>query len=343
MNKKILIFAFLAPVTAILLSSFQIYYLIYNWRYSGIKTEFTVRQGEGFASINSRLYEAKLISNPRIFYRYCQWNELMTKFKAGVFEIPSNKNIPELVSLLINGKSIQKSVTIPEGKNIYEIANILEKQEIISAQLFLSAAKDTEFTKKLGIDGDTVEGYLYPETYQFAKNISAKRIIESMVSLFNKKTTDINLEAHGLDKKDIITLASIVEKETGAKHERPIIAGVFLNRIKKNMRLQSDPTTIYGIYERYKGNLKKSDLLDPTPYNTYAIKRLPIGPIANPGLDSIRAVLNPAQHNYLFFVSQNDGTHIFSEKYSDHAKAVNTFQKDSKNRVGKSWRNLKQH
>lgn len=342
MNKKILVFAFLAPAIAVLFSSIQVYYLVLLWKSPETQTEFEIRPGEGFASINARLYEAHLISNPRIFYRYCQWNNLLVRFKAGVFEINPNQNLPELVNLLINGKSIQQSVTIPEGKNIYEIAHILEGHNILKSQEFLLAAKDREFAKRLGIEGDSVEGHLYPETYQFSKNTTAKKIIEAMVSLFNKKTSEINFQGQKLSKNEIITLASIVEKETGAKHERPIIAGVFLNRIKKNMRLQSDPTTIYGIYERYDGNLKKSDLLDPTPYNTYAIKQLPIGPISNPGLESIEAVINPARHNFLFFVSQNDGTHIFSEKYSEHAKAVDLFQKDSKNRIGKSWRNLKQ-
>lgn len=140
----------------------------------------------------------------------------------------------------------------------------------------------------------------------------------------------------------MIVLASIVEKETGAKVERPTIAGVFHNRLNKRMRLQSDPTTIYGIWERYKGNIRKSDLLEETPYNTYKIPSLPVGPICNPSLEAIKAVIKPEEHNYLFFVSKNDGTHVFTEKYSDHNSAVNEFQKNSKSREGKSWRNLKQ-
>ncbi len=342
MNKKILAFFFLAPIFAIFLSAIQIYYFAFVWRYNGPQINFEIKSGEGFASINSRLKEEKLISSSRLFYRYCQFNNLITQFKAGIFEINPNQNLSELVHSLINGKSLQKSITIPEGKNIYEIAKILEVNEIVKSDEFLALAKDPKFTNELGIENNRVEGYLYPETYQFTKNVPAKKVIEAMVSLFNKKIAKIEFQKQNLSKEEIITLASIVEKETGAKRERPIIAGVFLNRINKKMRLQSDPTTIYGIYEKFNGNLKKSDLLEPTPYNTYAISSLPIGPICNPGIDSIKAVLNPTQHNFLYFVSQNDGTHIFSEKYSDHAKAVDTFQKNNKNRIGKSWRNLKQ-
>jgi UPF0755 protein len=134
----------------------------------------------------------------------------------------------------------------------------------------------------------------------------------------------------------------MVEKETGAKAERPAIAGVFTNRLKKRMRLESDPTTIYGIWERYTGNIKKSDLLEVTPYNTYKIPALPLGPISNPSLAAIEAVLNPESHEFLFFVSKNDGTHIFTKNYGDHRNAVDNFQKNSKAREGKSWRNLKQ-
>jgi UPF0755 protein len=134
-------------------------------------------------------------------------------------------------------------------------------------------------------------------------------------------------------------LASIVEKETGDKKERAMVAGVFHNRLKIHMRLQSDPTTVYGIFERYTGNITKLDLQTPSDYNTYTLKALPKGPICNPGIEAIKAVLNPAVHKYLYFVSQNDGTHIFSEDYGAHTEAVKKWQLNSKNREGRSWRN----
>ena len=161
-----------------------------------------------------------------------------------------------------------------------------------------------------------------------------------MVETFNQQTKDVDFSASSFSKKDLIILASVVEKETGAAHERPMIAGVFHNRLRKRMRLQSDPTTIYRIYESFNGNLRKKHLQEKTPYNTYKISGLPIGPICNPGRKAIEAVLKPADHEFLFFVSQNDGTHVFAKNYADHRKNVDFFQKNYANRRGKSWRDL---
>jgi UPF0755 protein len=163
-----------------------------------------------------------------------------------------------------------------------------------------------------------------------------------MIDLFNKKTEKIDFTHPFLNKHQVIILASVVEKETGAKFERPAIAGVFTNRLKKRMRLESDPTTIYGIWHRYQGNIKKADLQEMTPYNTYKIPALPAGPICNPSLEAIEAVLKPQPHNYYFFVSKNDGTHIFTTTYAEHEKAVDAWQRNSHARQGKSWRDLKQ-
>jgi UPF0755 protein len=145
-----------------------------------------------------------------------------------------------------------------------------------------------------------------------------------------------------LSPHEVIILASIVEKETGAKWERPTIAGVYLNRLKKKMRLQADPTTIYGIWESYNGNLKRKHLLQKTAYNTYKMSGLPLGPIANPSLAAIKAVLAPKVHKFLYFVSKNDGTHVFTPTYKKHQEAVDYWQRNKRNRKGKSWRDLKQ-
>jgi UPF0755 protein len=163
-----------------------------------------------------------------------------------------------------------------------------------------------------------------------------------MIDLFHKKTESLDFTHPFLTKHQVIILASVVEKETGAKRERTSIAGVFTNRLKKRMRLESDPTTIYGIWNRYTGNIKKADLLEVTPYNTYKIPALPLGPISNPSLEAIQAVLKPDGHEYLFFVSKNDGTHEFTKNYQDHLEAVDNFQRNTKARQGKSWRDLKQ-
>jgi UPF0755 protein len=248
----------------------------------------------------------------------------------------------DVIKELTEGTPITTKVTIPEGKNLYQIAEILEAKKIVSADEFIKVAKDPTTASSLNIPFETVEGYLYPETYQFNQKMKPLEVIKTMVRVFNQKTKDLDfsINPRNLTKAQCIVLASVVEKETGAGHERPIIAGVFFNRLKKRMRLQSDPTTIYGIWESFNGNLKKKHLLEKTPYNTYKIGGLPKGPISNPGLASIKAVLNPESHSYLYFVSQNDGTHVFSKTYVEHKEAVNQFQKNYKARQGKSWRNL---
>ena len=247
-----------------------------------------------------------------------------------------------VLTLLLAGKGSDISVTIPEGKNLYEIAEILESRgAIIDPNRFIDLAKNKSLVSALGIPAETVEGYLYPDTYRFTKESDPEDVIRKMVKTFFVKVSSIDFKKSNFLPHEVITLASIVEKETGAKFERPLIAGVFHNRLKKKMRLQSDPTTIYGIYEKFDGNLRKADLQKKTPYNTYRINGLPKGPISNPGLESIRAVLKPKKHSFLYFVSQNDGTHVFTKTYKEHLAAVRKWQLNRKNRRGKSWRDLK--
>lgn len=344
MKKNIYLFLVGAPILAIILVGARIYYSAVVWKYKGPDVVFLIHPNENFSSINSRLANQKLIHSARLFHRYSQYKKVMNKFRAGRYLIKKNSNLLKVFDTFINEKSLTALFTIPEGKNLYEIGKMLEEREITSYVDFINLARDPVFTAQLGIKGTSVEGYLYPDTYDFYPDLPAEQVIRVMINQFKKKTKDIDFKhqefgPYQLTKEEIITMASIVEKETGDKAERPMIAGVFHNRLKKRMRLQSDPTTIYGMFERYNGNIKRSDLLAPTPYNTYTIKALPIGPISNPGIESIKAVLEPAKHNFLYFVSQNDGTHIFSETYESHQNAVNKWQKTSKNREGRSWRN----
>lgn len=319
----------------------KIFYLIQIWKYQGPDLIFTIDSGETFARINYRLSKNKVISDPKVFHRYAQFNNVLTKFKQGRYLIKHNSNMLEVINTLVKGKSLAIKITFPEGKNIFQIAKILDNKKICSYEEFLKWAQNPNFTQSLEIPAETVEGYLYPETYNLSINTPAKQIIKLMVKEFNKQVSGLPFNNSKLTKHQIIIIASIVEKETGAGHERPMIAGLFLNRISKRMRLHSDPTTIYGIFEKFDGNLTKKHLRQKTAYNTYRINGLPKGPISNPGIESINAVLNPKQHNYLYFVSQNDGTHFFSKTYKEHINAVNRFQKNYKNRKGKSWRDLK--
>lgn len=335
------LFLILAPLMAILLVVLQVYYTAVVWRYPGEDFVFEIKQNETFATINAKLGQEKLIASTRFFHRYSQFKGTMTKFKSGKYLIHKNSNMIDVYNTLLFGKSIANLITVPEGRNMYEIAAMLQDRNITSAEEFLKLAKDIDFLDRQGIKAHTAEGYLYPDTYDFSENLSAEVVISAMINLFKKRTANIDFTHPKFTKEQIITLASMVEKETGYDKERPMIAAVFLNRLKKKMRLQSDPTTIYGIWDRYDGNIRKKDLQEENEYNTYKIAGIPKGPITNPGIDSINAVLHPDQSDYLFFVSKNDGTHIFSVDYKGHKAAVEEWQRKSANRDGKSWRDLK--
>lgn len=343
MKNKFILFFIIAPLFGLVLGAARIYYSVALKKYEGPAVTFQIHSGEPFSKINYRLGEAGIIDSTKIFHRYCQQKNYLTSFKTGIYEIPTGITMLGVIELFQSGKGLLTSVTIPEGKNLYEIAAILESSKVTSKEDFIQVAKDQAFASELGISGQTLEGYLYPETYSFAPETPARDVAAAMVKVFNEKTSGLDFEASALPKDKVIILASIVEKETGAGFERPLIAGVFLNRLKKRMRLQSDPTTIYGIWENYNGNLRKSHLLEKTDYNTYKISELPVGPIANPGISAIKAVLEPAKHEYLYFVSKNDGTHVFSTNLKDHNRAVDEWQKKSSNRAGRSWRDLNQN
>jgi UPF0755 protein len=243
----------------------------------------------------------------------------------------------KILDLLTKGAVINYPVTIPEGYTMKQIAGLLHSEGLVDREKFLSLAHDRAVLDRHGIPGVNLEGYLYPDTYQLARGISASTAIETMVRRFWALVGPLRKRAQdmGMKMEEVIILASIVEKETGLAEERPTIASVFLNRLKRRMRLESDPTVIYGLKD-FDGNLRREDLSSPTPYNTYVIRGLPPGPIANPGLEAIKAVLYPAKTNYLYFVSKNDGSHHFSKTFSEHEKAVRIYQKNKRRRRGKT-------
>jgi UPF0755 protein len=342
MNKKTAIS--LSVVAALFLVIFILAKIMFAFYtpYSGPQTSFTIRSGEGFSSINYRLKKEKIIDNARLFHYYTKYNDSMTRFKAGTYAITDGMHMGDVLEILTNGSPILTSVTIPEGKNMFEIGKILEQSKITTYKAFIKACRNTKNISLIGVSAPSLEGYLFPDTYKFAPNTPANTVVATMVRLFNEKVSSLNFSLSHLSKFQVITLASIGEKETGAKFERRTIAGVYLNRLKKRMRLQADPTTIYGIWENFDGNLRRKHLLQKTKYNTYKMSGLPLGPIASPSLAAIKAVLNPEQHSYIYFVSKNDGTHVFTPTYKEHLKAVDYWQKNIGRRKGKSWRDLKQ-
>ena len=336
-RKSAIALLIIAPIFAIFAAGLRVYYSLNIWQYKGPDVVFQIKPGEGFASVNGRLYKQEIIHSAKLFHRYAQSQDLMTKLQAGKFEIKSGVTMLQVLDILVKGTPILNRVTIPEGKNLYEIGAILEQSSITKESEFIAAAKNENLMKELNIPASRAEGYLYPDTYQYPDNISGADVVRTMVKNFRTKTADLNLT-----HSDVI-FASMVEKETGAAWERPLIAGVFRNRLNKKMRLQSDPTTIYGIWESFNGNLRRSHLQETTPYNTYKIPALPVGPICNPGIEALKAALNPEKHDFLYFVSRNDGTHIFTKNYKDHLKAVEEYQKNPAARKGKSWRDLQQN
>ena len=236
----------------------------------------------------------------------------------------------EILAKLIAGQVVLHPVTIPEGYTVAQIAALLEEKGLTNAKDFLARAQDREFIlSALRLDLPNLEGYLFPDTYHFSRHAKAKEMITTMIDRlwqtftpeWRGRAQDIHMTVH-----QVLTLASVIEKETGADAERELIASVFHNRLRKNIPLQSDPTVIYGMTS-FDGNLRRRDLETTTPYNTYRVAGLPPGPIANPGAHSIRATLYPASTTYLYFVSKNNGTHQFSSTLAEHNLAVDRYQR----------------
>lgn len=307
---------------------------------------YEVTPGKGFNTIAAELEQKGLVRNAFLFTAYARLRGDRAKVKVGEYLLRTNMVPKEVLSMITSGKSIARSFTVSEGLSIYEIAELYQKEGFGTAEDFMRWVRDPQFIQTLlGEKQVSLEGYLFPETYMLTKYTDTKSLIGNMVRRFLYVYNEVlpQAEVQGWTRHQIVTLASIIEKETGAPEERPLISSVFHNRLLKRMRLQTDPTVIYGKAERsgkIEINITRADLTTPTSYNTYVIYGLPPGPIANPGKEALLAAVKPATSPYLFFVSQNDGTHIFSEDYAGHNRAVKRFQLDRKAREGKSWRDL---
>ncbi len=288
-----------------------------------------IPNGATFAQAATLLEQEQLIRSRSAFLLMGRSQEADRKIHPGEYELNAAMPPAEILSKLLSGRVVLHAVTIPEGYTIHQIADVLGEQQITDRTEFVRWASDKSFVRTLGLSADSVEGYLYPDTYRFAKMTAAKDVIRTMVDQLEHVMTqelkarakDIHLTVH-----EVLTLASVIEKETGSGDERPQISSVFHNRLKKKIPLQSDPTVIYGL-PNFDGNLHKKDLSHPSPYNTYRWTGLPPGPIASPGAEAIRAALYPAPSVYLYFVSKNDGTHQFSATLVEHNKAVEKYQK----------------
>ena len=283
----------------------------------------------GFTGIEKILVDKGVISPDIRFNILARLMGASHRLQAGEYYFQPRIVPYQLLLELEDGSNVHHAITIPEGSNLNQIADILAAGDWVNHDEFIRLAGDRDFINSLGVKAPSLEGYLFPDTYNFVRGgQSAESILRFMHSQMQQVLVELKVASagNGYAVHEILTLASIVEKETALPSERPLIAKVFLNRLKKGMRLQTDPTVIYGI-ENFDGNLTLNDLRTHTPYNTYVIHGLPPGPIGNPGREAIQSVLNPARESYLYFVSKNDGSHYFSRNLAEHNRAVHKYQK----------------
>jgi UPF0755 protein len=308
---------------------YVLFFLTLPPSFRGETKQVVIQKGTPFKAVVRLLDENGLLRSPTGFHLMARLMRVTGRVQAGEYELGTAMPPAVILHKLVTGDVMKYRITIPEGYTVRQIALYLQEQGIIEDQeQFLQLAFSTEFAAGLGIEGKGVEGYLFPDTYLLPKGVSASEIIRTMVGKFKQVYgPDFARRAAelGMTDREVVILASIIEKETGLAEERPLVSAVFHNRLKRGIPLCSDPTVIYGIAD-FDGNLRKRDLERRTPYNTYLKKGLPPGPIANPGKPSILAALYPAEVQYLYFVSRNDGSHYFSTTLSEHNKAVWQYQ-----------------
>jgi len=288
----------------------------------------TVLPGQQLKTTADMLFHSEIIRSPSSFCLYARGFGYDRRIQAGEYLLSGSMTPRQILEMMASGKTYLHKITIPEGYNLKEIAGVLASAGLVSESRLLNAARNPQLCHGWKIEAETAEGYLFPDTYYFPKGVSAEKILSAMIQRFRQVFTPEmakQAENEGLSIHQAVTLASIIEKETGADSERPMVSSVFHNRLKRRMRLESDPTVIYGL-DHFDGNITRRDLTTPTPYNTYTRQGLPPGPIASPGNKSLLAAVYPAQSDYLYFVSRKDKTHQFSRTWEEHLQAVNKYQ-----------------
>ena len=295
---------------------------------SSDEVTLTVPQGQTLKATADMLCLKNIVKSPLKLVWIARLKGYDKRLKAGEYILSAAMSPRQILEIMVKGEVALHKLTVPEGYNIYQIADLVAQAGLAARADFIAAATNADLVHKVGLDTDTFEGYLFPDTYYFPKEAGVEKIISTMVERFRAvfvpewRERAIQL---GFTVNQIVTLASIIEKETGTPFERALISSVFHNRLKKKMRLESDPTVIYGIKD-FNGNLTRKDLKTVTPYNTYQIRGLPAGPIANPGRASLEAALYPEDTSFIYFVAKKDSTHHFSTNLKDHNRAVRKYQ-----------------
>ena len=289
----------------------------------------TIPVGTSFGETNLLLKEGGIVKFPLLFRALAEAKGVTHQIQAGEYRLNTGMSLKRVLKKLVEGDIIRYPMTVPEGFALSQIAQRLQELAICTAADFKEAAHQPELLKRLGIEASSAEGFLFPETYNLPKGASPEKIVETMVSqfwrVFNSRFRG-EAAQKGWPLLQVITLASLIEKEATLEKERPMISAVFHNRLRIRMPLQSDPTVLYGLGVD-SGSPTRLQLQTPSPYNTYLQRGLPPGPISNPGKGSIEAALHPANTSYLYFVSKNDGSHAFSVTLQEHNRYVHLYQR----------------
>jgi UPF0755 protein len=279
--------------------------------------------GSGVRKLANELKDCGVIRSSWHFVLMTRLRGDAHRLKAGEYSFNDKMTPDSILKKIVSGDVDYHKFTLPEGYSIYQAAELLERKGIFKKEIFLEKCFDQGFLTRIGLKEVSAEGYLYPATYNLSRGGSEEQLLEQMIVQFEKAYKAIQ-EGEGtrrFSRHEIITLASIIEKEAVSAKEKPIISSVFHNRLRIGMPLQSDPTAVYGV-RAFSGKVRKADIQRPSPYNTYLNKGLPPGPIGNPGMDAVQAAITPAKTDFLYFVARQDGTHQFSRNLVEHNRAV---------------------
>lgn len=304
------------------------------WRaWEGDHVDVVVEEGMSASRAAERLAEAGVLRDARLLVWWLWWTDRTSGIHAGEYRFQEARSVLEIADILASGRVRLLPVTIPEGSTRWQVARALASAGFGDYEGALRATEAVELVADLDPEATTLEGYLYPETYMAPVSHGAEDLVRAMVQRFRRIWTEerqARARELGLGVREAVILASIVEAETPAAEERPVVSAVFHNRLEGGMLLQTDPTVLYAmrVAGREDRNIRRSDLSMDSPYNTYVVSGLPAGPIGNPRAASIDAALNPADVDYLYFVSRNDGTHVFSRTLTEHNRNVDRYQRN---------------
>lgn len=287
-----------------------------------------IPRGLGLVETAELLAKAGVVDHPRLFLLASRLTGERAAVQAGEYELSPAMSYARILADLARGRVLMHTVVIPEGFTLEQILERLAEQRLLELEEARALARDRDFIGSLGLDGESLEGYLFPDTYRLARGLGARAVLSAMAARFQQQWQGLaaKAQARGLNRRRAVTLASIIEREARLAQERPLISAVYHNRLKLGMRLQADPTVGYGLAD-FDGRLTREDLATDHPYNTYTREGLPPGPICSPGRASLAAAVEPAAVNYLYFVARGDGSHVFSRDYQDQINNVNRFQK----------------